>query len=152
MPWKVSPVSQLRASFVHAVQVERYTVAQACRHFGISRKTGYKWLRRAQQPAGCSFEDHSRRPHRSPARTSSAIEERVLALRDQYGWGARKLRAVLLRQGQPAPSVRTVHAVLQRHERLTPPPPAAPEPQAFVRSKPNELWQLDFKGPLEVRR
>src|SRR5262249_58048117 len=45
-----------------------------------------------------------------------------------------------------------VHAVLQRHERLTPAAPLTPEPQAFVRSKPNELWQLDFKGPLEIRR
>jgi transposase InsO family protein len=148
----VNPMSQLRAAFVHAVQIEHRSIALACRHFGISRKTGYKWLRRAQQPDGCSFEDLSRRPHCSPARTAATIEERVLALRDRYGWGARKLRAILLHEGQLAPSIRTVHAVLRRHQRLTPPAPAAAEPQAFVRSKPNELWQLDFKGPIEIRR
>jgi transposase InsO family protein len=152
MPWKVNPMSQLRAAFVHAVRVEHQSVAQACRQYGISRKTGYKWLHRAEQPAGCTFENHSRRPHHSPARTSAAIEKRVLALRDQYGWGARKLRAVLLQRGKSTPSARTVHAVLQRHQRLTPPTPPTPQLQSFVRSKPNELWQLDFKGPLEIRR
>jgi transposase InsO family protein len=145
-------MSQLRAAFVQAVQVERLPIAQACRHFGISRKTGYKWLHRAQHPDGCSFEDCSRRPHRSPVRTATTIEERILALRDHYGWGARKLRAVLFEEDPDTPSIRTVHTVLKRHQRLTPPPSVPPEPQSFVRAQPNELWQLDFKGPVEIQR
>lgn len=153
MPWKVKPMSQIRAAFVDAVLNDHLPVAPACRHYGISRKTGYKWLRRARQPQGSSLEDQSRRPHTSPCQTPQRVEQRILELRDQFGWGARKLRAVLCRRGQRVPSVRTVHAVLGRHDRLTaaPVPPASP-PRSFVRSRPNQLWQLDFKGPLEVQR
>lgn len=153
MPWKVKPVSQIRAAFVHAVLVDLVPMARACRHFGISRKTGYKWLRRAQQPAGSSLDDQSRRPLRSPRKTPDRVEQRILDLRDQFGWGARKLRAVLLRRRQRTPSVRTVHEVLRRHDRLADAPtPTAVPPQSFARARPNQLWQLDFKGPLEVQR
>jgi transposase InsO family protein len=153
MPWKVKPMSQLRAALVHAITVEHTPLAQACRHFGVSRKTAYKWLRRAQQPAGCTFRDQSRRPHHSPRHTDTVLEKRILALRDRYGWGARKLWAILRHQRRAVPSIRTVHAILRRHQRvLLTPPPILPPPQSFVRSKPNELWQLDFKGPVEIDR
>jgi transposase InsO family protein len=152
MPWKVHPMSQLRADLVHSVLVDHTPLARACRLFGVSRKTAYKWLRRAQTPPGCSFEDRSRRPQHSPRRTAPTLEKRVLALRDRYGWGARKLRAVLQQRRYTVPSIRTVHEILHRHDRLVAPPPPAPMPQSFVRAKPNELWQLDFKGPLEIRR
>ena len=44
MPWKVAPMSEIRLAFVHHVRSLNHSVAEACRRFGISRKTGYKWL------------------------------------------------------------------------------------------------------------
>ncbi len=60
---------------------------------------------------------------------------------------------MLARDGRPAPPARTIAAILARHGRTRPAPAQpGPPPQRFERSRPNELWQLDFKGPLEVAR
>jgi transposase InsO family protein len=75
-----------------------------------------------------------------------------LRVRDQFGWGPRKIRACLIRQGMTLRSTRTVAAILQRHGRVAPPSPVAAPLQRFERARPNELWQCDFKGPLEVER
>ena len=62
--------------------------------------------------------DRSRRPHRSPARTPDPVEQLVLAVRDRFGWGARRVHAFLASQGIDVPSCRTVHAILCRHGRI----------------------------------
>jgi transposase InsO family protein len=152
MPWSSTTVSELRTAFAHAVRTAKRPLAQAARDFGISRPTAYKWLARfdAQQPLA----DQSRRPRRSPTRTAAALEAAVLAVRDQYGWGPRKIVAYLDNQNQPAPPVRTAAAVLRRHGRIDAATPAPGEPagQRFERPEPNQLWQVDFKGFVEVAR
>ncbi|MFL5340604.1 MAG: helix-turn-helix domain-containing protein, partial [Gemmataceae bacterium] len=55
MPWKVKPMSQIRAAFVDAVLNDHRPVAAACRHYGISRKTGYKLVRRRRQSCSKSL-------------------------------------------------------------------------------------------------
>ncbi len=153
MPWEVLPVSELRLALVHAVRSAGLSVAEAARRFGVSRKTAFKWLARHDAQPERPLADHSRRPRRSPGRTPDDIERIVLETRDRWGWGPRKLRALLARQGHPAPPTRTIAAILSRHGRTRPAPAApGPPPQRFERSRPNELWQLDFKGPLEVAR
>jgi transposase InsO family protein len=152
MPWKAHAMSELRIAFVHAVRTTGLTVAAACRHFGISRKTGHKWLLRFDRAPDHPLADQSRRPVHSPRRTADAVEAQVLAIRDRYGWGARKITALLRRDGAAAPSPRTVTAILGRQGRLSPPPATASTPQFFERAAPNELWQLDFKGPVEIAR
>lgn len=166
MPWKVSPVEDVRFAFVHQVMELRRPVAAACRDFGISRKTGYKWLGRAREahasvvvagladavsPRG-GLRDRSRRPGSSPARTVVRVQEAILRAHDRFGWGARKLWAYLRDQGLEVPTPRTVHRVLRRAGRVHVEPPPAPRPQRFEHEAPNALWQLDFKGPIEVGR
>ncbi len=150
MPWKELPMSELRTAFVKLVDALHYSVARACREFGISRKTGYKWLRRARQQPEQPLTDRPRRPRCSPGRTADELEKQILEVRDTHGWGGRKIRAVLRQRGVDAPSRQTVQQVLRRHGRLAAPPPPAAPPLSFERAAPNELWQLDFKGPLEV--
>ena len=122
--------------------------------FGISRKTGYKWLARAGSRGPCLGRS-SRRPHTSPAQTPPAMEAQMLALRAAHpGWGGRKLHHRLLATGLtavPAPS--TITAILRRHGLLVPEPP----PRDFLRFEhpaPNALWQMDFMGhrPLDQGR
>ena len=72
MPWKVAPVSEIRLAFVHHVRSLNHSVADACRRFGISRKTGYKWLARYQADPDLPLQDLSKRPLHSPRRTSAA--------------------------------------------------------------------------------
>jgi len=152
MPWEVHPVSEIRLAFVHQVLSLNMPIAAACRTFGISRKTGHKWLRRYRAEPGKALIDRCRRPLSCPARTSTDRTEAILQVRDAFGWGPRKIHAYLTRQGLGLPSVRTVATILRRHGRVG--PAAAPPPplQRFERSRPNELWQCDFKGYLEVAR
>ena len=166
MPWKVDAVSDVRFALCHAVRSAHQPVAVAARAFGVSRKTAHKWLNvydavvedAAPFVSGHALADRPRRPRHSPARTDDDIERQVLAVRDRYNWGPRKIRAFLLQEAQRAalpvpqlPSVRTCAAILTRHARVKPAP--TPEPiQRFERQRPNELWQLDHKGPVEVER
>jgi transposase InsO family protein len=152
MPWGTTTVSELRTAFVHAVRTAQQPVAAAARDYGITRKTAYKWLARfdAQQP----LHDRSRQPRTSPARTDSEREHAVLAVRDQFGWGPRKIHAFLTLRGENAPAIRTIADILRRHQRIARPAASDPTPlcQRFEREKPNELWQLDFKGWIEIDR
>ena len=86
-----------------------------CAEFGISRPTGYLWLKRYGSCGAASLSERSRRPLSSPTRTADAIEQRVVALRSERpDWGARKLAVLLEREGILLPAA-TVHRVLLRH-------------------------------------
>jgi len=153
MPWKVATVSERRLSFIDCVNELGLSVSEACRQFGISRKTGYKWLALHRADPSDDLADRSRRPRGCPNQTDPASEALILKVRDQYGWGARKIRAFLMDHSHAMPSLRTVHHVLQRHDRIKSPAPPTPlATQRFERDQPNQLWQMDFKGPLEIGR
>lgn len=153
MPWEVCPVPELRSALVHAVRHAGLSVAEAARRYGVSRQTAHTWLARYDAEPQAPLVDRSRRPRRCPARTPETLERLVLEARDRWGWGPRKLHAVLRRDGHPAPPIRTIAAILARHGRTRPASAApTPPPQRFERSRPNELWQLDFKGPIEIAR
>ena len=149
MPWKEVSTMSLRREFVELAQQEGANRRALCRRFGISPTTGYRWLHRYQAEGAAGLQDRSRRPHHSPQRTTTAIEQRVLQLRDAHpAWGGRKIRRRLQQQRfAPLPSASTITAILRRHDRLAPPEQAPRQSwQRFERPVPNELWQLDFKG------
>lgn len=163
MPWKVPPVSEQRLALCHAVRSAGRSITAAAADFGVSRKTAYKWLAcfdAAPSAPLLALSDHCRRPRHSPRQTDLQIEQSILAVRDQYRWGPRKIHAYLrqeaTRQDQPPPplpSIRTLSNILRRCGRVSDSeasPPAAP--QRFERAEPNALWQVDFKGPVEVDR
>jgi len=150
MPWKARGVVSLRAEFVKFAQ-QGEAMSRLCRRFGISRKTGYKWLKRAREPEG--LQDRSRRPRRSPGRSASDLEARVVALRQEHPvWGGRKLRKLLEREAwSPLPAASTITGILHRHDLIWPEEMQKHRAfQRFERSRPNELWQLDFKGHVGV--
>jgi transposase-like protein len=152
MPWKVKAVSDIRRAFVQVVISRALSVAAACRKFGVSRKTGYKWLKRFRADPPASLEDRSRRPVRSPRQTSPVVERAALSIRDEHGFGPRKIRGILIEQKHAVPSIRTFANILARNGRIVLPQPQLQPIQFFERSAPNELWQCDFKGPLEIGR
>ena len=153
MPWDVQPVSEIRLAFIHQIITVKSSVAAACRSFGISRKTGYKWLARYRDQADQPLSDRSRRPVTSPKRTVDRIEASILEVRDQFGWGARKIHAFLTERDVAVPSERTVTNILRRHGRIQATEKAVPEDiQFFERPEPHQLWQCDHKGPIEIGR
>jgi transposase InsO family protein len=75
------------------------------------------------------------------------LEQQVIQVRKRYpDWGACKLRVVLEREGVKLPR-NTVHRILLRHDLVRDEERRSAAVQRFERSWPNELWQMDFKGP-----
>lgn len=152
MPWRESSVVDQRLEFVQLAAANSVPFAELCRRYGVKRDTGYKWLRRYRDEGVGGLADRSRKPHRSPGRTSAEMEELVCGVRRAHpAWGGRKIRAFLSRQGHtavPAPS--TITAILRRRGLMA---DAVAPPRAYQRFEaeaPNELWQMDFKGYLTL--
>jgi transposase InsO family protein len=140
---------QLRLDFITQAMQAELPFSELCRRAGISRQTGYKWLKRYRSDGQQALSDRARRPRNSPTRSSPEIEQRVLELRAQHPrWGGRKISRRLLDLGlQPVPAPSTVTAILHRHDCIDPKASEDATPwKRFERSQPNELWQMDFKG------
>jgi transposase InsO family protein len=151
MPWLETDVRDQRIQFVLTVRRGTATVAEACRAFGISPKTGYKWLQReAAAGSVAALADRSRRPHRSPQRTPPAVVQRLSELRAEFGWGGAKLAVLLAAEGHVL-TPRTIDRWIQREGWTRADSAPAPAPHRFVHAAPNDLWQMDAKGayPLE---
>jgi transposase InsO family protein len=152
MPWREVSKMEQRREFVRLALQVGANRRELCRRFGIHPSTGYKWLARWSSDA-LALSDRSRRPHASPERTTGAIEERILALRDAHpAWGARKLAKCMEREGLECPAVSTVHEVLRRNGRIVPAPGGAAAQLRFEKEAPNLLWQMDFKGWIALTR
>ncbi|MGB5162926.1 MAG: IS481 family transposase [Thermoanaerobaculia bacterium] len=150
MPWKETDVAGERIEFVVRALSESSKFSALCREFGICRKTGYKWLHRFEEVGSVSrLGERSRRPHHSPSKTPEAVELRVEALRQRYGWGSKKLQCLLAEEGLQLPRI-TIDRILKRRGLVCRARAAKPAQQRFERRRPNELWQMDFKG--EYRR
>ena len=144
----------LRRAFVHEVLRETETMTELCATYGISRKTGYKWLARYERDGRGGLTDRSRRPAHSPAAVPPAIVEALVAARRRKpDWGARKLHAWLHRL-QPTtawPTRSTIHTILRRHgavrlRRPRRPVPAWTTSPLTIARQPNDVWTADFKG------
>jgi transposase InsO family protein len=147
MPWKTMDVREQRVQFVVAAARGEKSFSALCREFGVTRPTGYVWLRRYQQAGLAGIAERSRRPQRSPRVTASGIQQRVIGLRQQYpDWGARKLRELLEAEGICLPRS-TVHRILLRHNLVAGADRQEQALKRFERARPNELWQMDFKSP-----
>lgn len=148
MPWREATPMSERREFVTFAGREEAKVSELCRQYSISRKTGYKWLRRARDSGPEGLADRSRRPHRSPLRTTAEVEALVGQLRSGHpAWGGRKLHHALRQDGvlrPPAPS--TITAILERTGLLAAERKRRRDWQRFEEASPNGLWQMDFKG------
>ena len=147
MPWKVKTVMENREEFVEAAMKKEKPFCTLCADYGISRKTGYKWLKRAD--SGEQLCDQSRSPHRQPSKTAKEVEQKILDVRDSNPtWGGKTIKAVLESDGfNGVPSAKTCENILKRNGRID--PSVSKEHTAykrFEREHCNDLWQTDFKG------
>lgn len=146
MGWRRVEVDGERIRFVQAAMLGEQSFASLCLSFGVSRPTGYLWLKRFREGGVGGMAERSRRPSRSPSRLDATVEERIVALRRRFPeWGARKLAVLLERDGVAVPRM-TVHRVLERRGLLHPLDRHAPATGSFCREEPNQLWQMDFKS------
>jgi len=151
MPWKECHIVEERMRFI-ARLLDGEKMAQLCREFGISRKTGYKIYNRYKDCGLDALTDRSRRPYRQANQLPMQIEKLIVGLKKEYPhWGAPKIREKLRRLYPDihCPAVSTVHAVLDRHglvkRRKRRRNKACGTALAHV-SQPNALWCADYKG------
>jgi transposase InsO family protein len=123
-------------------------MSELCRRFGISRKTGYKWLSRWEAEGAQGLSNRSCRPKHSPLKTAPSVEAQVLQVRAQHpAWGARKIAHVLQRDHGIELACSTTNSILDRHGCISAQASqAATAWQRFEHATPNDLWQMDFKG------
>src|SRR5437763_1679665 len=151
MPWKECSVMDERLKFV-ARRLAGEPMAELCREFGISRKTGYKIFDRYQECGIHGLTDRSRRPYRYANQLPFQVENYILNVKHEHpSWGARKIRERLLRRFSdiPLPTKSTIHAVLDRHglvERRGRVRHRAQGTPLSLGQRPNELWCTDYKG------
>ena len=153
MPWKECGVLEERFRFVDEWNSGDWNMAELCRIYGVTRKTGYKWVERYEWSGMNGLQDLSRAPICHPNEVSEESEEEILAVRGKHPfWGARKIHAWLLQAhpGRELPVVSTIGGILRRNG-LTAPRKRrrsarpASEPLAHANG-PNTVWCADFKG------
>lgn len=153
MPWsEMSPMDQ-KTQFIADYRRGLYSLAELCRRFGISRKTGYKWIERYKTLGVSGLTDRSRRPDSCPHETEPKIVEAILCARRRHPtWGAKKL-IVLLNRKKPTwswPARSTVCDILSRHDLIPKKrrrrPQGHPGRPTTPMTEPNEVWTADFKG------
>lgn len=156
MPFEGRGVMSRRIEFCALVLGGSLGMSEACRRFKISRPTGYKWKERAKRSGLAHLAEESRRPRRQPGATRQDWVERILAVRDAWGWGGRKLADQLgAAGGDPEPITvhpRTIDRILAREGRIPREKRSTAATKRFARATPNELWQMDHKGALKVGR
>ncbi len=147
MAWKTMDVREQRVRFVVAAFRREQSFTVLCKQFGISRPTGYRWFRRYKRGGVAEIAERSRRPQRVPRQTIPELEQRVVEVRQRYpDWGARKLQVELARHGVSL-THSTIHRILLRRDLVCQVDRHRPAVERFERASPNELWQMDFKGP-----
>jgi putative transposase len=145
-----------RLAFVHDLESGHWSMTELCERYGVSRPTGYKWLERHQAAGGAGLTDRSRTPRDCPHRTGDAQEAAIIAVRLEYGWGAKKLLRVL-RTRHPSrvwPARSTVNAILERrgllHKHRRRQKWAHPGAAPVATQRPNQIWPADFKGQFRL--
>jgi transposase InsO family protein len=144
-----------RLKFVAEVRRGEFTLSELCRAYGVSRKTGYKWVARYETAGPAGLLELSRAPHHRPDAVADDVVQLVLAVRKRWPtWGPRKILAKLEEQqlGIRLPAASTVALILGKHgfvhrrrRRYCAPPGGGP----FARcDAPNDVWCADFKGRL----
>ena len=146
MPWESKTVEEMRKEFIEAAETAN-NFSSLCREFGITRRTGYKWIERSKETDNLSNRSHARKIIGN--KTDFETEKTILQMRlENPGWGAKTIRQVLINQGyEDLPCVKTFNNILKRNGCIT-------EEESlkhksflkFEKDKCNEMWQTDFKG------
>jgi putative transposase len=129
-------------------------MAELCREFDISRKTGYKIFTRYKNSGIDGLTDRSRRPYRHANRLPFQIEKLIVELKGEHSsWGAPKIREKIRRlySDIQLPAISTVHAVLDRHGLVVSKGRKRrhENAQGTALSRPtraHDLWCADYKG------
>lgn len=158
MPWnEVKPMDQ-KLLFIADHLRELSSFKDLCFRYGISRKTGYKWVARYHELGIEGLQEQSRKPHQHPLKIPYIVREAIVALRKRRDPPGPKKIQVLLAQKHPEwdiPSKTTIYNILKekgliRPQRRRKPVPASQQPFSPVHEA-NDVWSADFKGQFKTQ-
>jgi transposase InsO family protein len=151
MPWKDLNIMNQKTEFVlKAQQTENFRAL--CREYGISPKTGYKWMQRMLTHGLEGLNDESRRPRTSPEALAEEVVCRIVRLKERHRtWGPRKIRELYERQWGGTPSESSFKRVLERAGMTEKKRVRKAGQSGRITSKPkaeapNDVWTVDLKG------
>jgi len=78
MAWRQVNVKDQRKLFIREYEKGRFTMAELCRRFDISRKAGYKWITRYQEEGLEGLQDRSKAPLHQACATDDNLVEQIL--------------------------------------------------------------------------
>lgn len=136
-----------RLKLAMTIVVEGWTIRRAAERFQCSPTTAKKWADRYRAGGAAAMIDRSSRPRRSPRRTPTKTERRIINLRFTRHWGPHRI-AYHLRLAHS-----TVGAVLRRYkmpllrhlDQNTGLPVRRPRPVRYEHDAPGELIHVDIK-------
>lgn len=158
MPWLETEPMLERVKFISAYHNnEQASFQELCERFHISRKTGYKYLRRFEENGVDGLKDLSRARLHQENRVSLLVEENILEVKARYPhWGAKKIKNWLMQEKSDVnwPARSTIDELLKRHglvtkakrnRRVT----SYHQPLALC-NEPNDSWSVDYKGQFQL--
>lgn len=158
MPWKeVKPMDE-RMKFISRY-LDGEKITDLCHEFNISRKTGYKFIKRYEDYGAGGLLDHSTRPLRLARKTANDMEKMILDMKHLYPtWGPKKLRWKLETQhpGIKFPALSTFGYILERYGLVK------KHKKRFIEERVshkilnestdcNQIWCTDFKGEFRLQ-
>jgi putative transposase len=153
MPWNETTAVDERCRFVMTYFSGAMTMSELCASYGISRPTGYKWVKRYAAQGAAGLYERSRAPLNCAHRMAACTAEWLLADRREHpDWGAVKIvkRFSERHPKRHAPAPSAVSALFKRHGLIEPRKRRQRSPsrgcRATAASEPNALWTMDFKG------
>ena len=156
MPWRRTQPMEERVHFISDYLKGKYDVSTLCEAYGISRKTGHKWITRYKEQGVDGLNEISRQPHNCPYRTPFHIKKEIIELRNRYGWGPKKLLSIMESKHKDwhLPGRSTVCDILKREglikkRRTRRKIPPMQRPFAAI-DHANAVWTADFKGQFRI--
>jgi len=153
MPWKEPKIMEIRTEFaLLAIKRER-SFRSLCKSYGVSPKTGYKWVQRYQEQGSGGMGDSSRRPRVSPTQLAENTVCEIVRIKALHkAWGPKKIQTIYEREHGKAPSLSSFQRILEksgmvekRVRRKVGSVSSRLQGVAVAKS-PNDVWTVDFKG------
>ena len=128
------------------------SISDVCIAFGVSRATWYKWKRRYDTYGIDGLKNQSRKPHNiKNVKVTEELEKLVLELRLNNRFGPMRIRFRLKRKYGVSLGTKTIYNLLKRHKLNVLAVKLKRKYKRFEMKHPNELVQMDTKGPFYLK-
>jgi transposase len=128
------------------------SISDTCTTFGVSRQTWYKWKKRYNVYGIGGLKNQSKRPHDiKNVKVTKELEKIILELRLNNRFGPKRIRFRLKRKYGVNLGTKTIYNLLKRHNLNVLSIKIKRKYKRFEMKGPNELVQMDTKGPFYLK-